>query len=191
MKQLTVIGVSCLLFFSACKKDKDDPGTVYAAPDPNAIVATPPPPGFTFPKTFKESSRVEEFKIWVKGVDKSAQIQSSTIFEAHEWIKSDITLIDRNTLEFYGGLYRTGYFFYKDGLYLIDQGDTTPFPVCLGNYTQIEQYNYEIKLSSGGASSRRDVFTKSTKASLMKDAEDEHMTPVDTMAYINSSLIMK
>jgi hypothetical protein len=194
MKQLTLLLMMGFVFFTSCKKD-DDSGTGTITPDPNKIVATQPPPGFQFPKTYKESQRILDFKIWVKGNDISNKVSPDQIFEYEEWPSFQLTFINKNTIEAKdpttGETDVVKCFFYKNGLYIIENKDTIPFPVALGDYNQFEFYDYQIKITSGGSSSSSSVFEKSTKASLEEQAENWNMTPVDTMAYLNHSLIMK
>jgi hypothetical protein len=98
MKQLTLLLMMGFVFFTSCKKD-DDSGTGTITPDPNKIVATQPPPGFQFPKTYKESQRILDFKIWVKGNDISNKVSPDQIFEYEEWPSFQLTFINKNTIE--------------------------------------------------------------------------------------------
>lgn len=193
MKSLTLVFITFLLFIVSCKKDND--GYTAASGSPG-IIATPPPAGFQFPKTFKESQRILDYRVWLRGTDITSKTNVKDLFEFEEWQSGmSITLVNTNTLELRftptGPPFAMKYFYYRNGLYAIDNGDTITFPIALGNYSEIEFYDYKIKLTSGGSSYGKSVFEKATKASLEKEAADMNMHNIDTMAYMNRSLVMK
>ncbi|MES2780367.1 MAG: hypothetical protein V4651_10770, partial [Bacteroidota bacterium] len=125
----------------------------------------------------------------------SNKINPKQVFKYEDWGAFSFTLVNMNTLDIQGlstgSSTRMNYFFYKNGLFLIDQQDTFPFPVAYGNHTQFELFDFNIRLTSPGSSYGTDVFEKATKASLEKAAADFHITDIDTMAYLNRTLMMK
>lgn len=194
MKQLLLSGMIGLLFLASCKKDDDN--STGSTHNPNTLKTTPPPPGFQFPKTFKESNRAEEFKIWVKDVDITASVNMSDVFPYRPWQNMQITLIDANTLKTLNAVTGSGrtfkYYYYQNGLYFIEnKSDTIRTPVAYGNYNTIEQHYYQAKIISHGIDFGNEWDTKLNKDSLDDYVTRMGITEIDTLAYFNSHLIMK
>lgn len=187
--------MTALLSIASCKKEDDSPATGGVIPGSDMITATPPPLGFQFPKTFKQTQQFFDFRIWVKGQDVSNSVKANQVFDIQEWDPITITLSDRNNVEIknlkLGESFSLKYFYFKNGLYFVDDLDTLPLPVAFGDYHQLELYDYRIRITSARGSLTKSVFEKSTKASLEKEAAKNDMSNIDTMAYLNKSLILK
>lgn len=196
---LLFLAALALLTVQSCKKD-DDPTTGSGSNNQGIML---PPPGFSFPHTYYQKGGINEFRMWIKGVDVSSKFKPQDVFEQAELLPAfNITLRDQSSMEINDptGINKPGigkYFFARDTLFVIDLPDT--IPLAKGNYSSFTIAFCEYKVTektetrqgSGSRSFGGFDFSTTNYQKLLAFAASLNISDPDTMAYHNETAVFK
>lgn len=205
MKKLLYLSfVGFVFVLSACKKDSDSDTGTTTGNSSNFRIPIAAPAGFSFPHTYFQTNRTEEFRLWVNGIDRSSQTTASVVFADdgdNELPDFNIKLLDKTYIQMIdpSGQNPTEtakYFFTKDSLFIID-GTTHPdtFAFAKGGYSEFDiAFCCFLAAQHDGMGDKRtsgSFLVKMTYNDLLGFAHGYGMNNPDSLAYYNVLVTLK